>query len=301
MRRFAPLLLLLSLPSAALAAGSGGAAAPAETIPTGQAGGTQPGVGVAPVARLAASARDGVPHITLRVDEPGVRAVSARLVVLRSPGNDVVAAIPATTVRTGRRVEVPWKDGPLAAGRYLVRVHAKDRWGNQLSRPRGATGKAAFVVKAAPAPEPEPQPETPAPSGEGVHPVGGPFTYGDGLGADRGDHVHQGQDMAGAEGTPIRTPTSGTVVSTASQPGGAGFYVVVNADNGYAYFFAHCQKASFTVSEGQAVAAGTQVCRLGTTGASTGPHLHFEIWENGWRTSSKSRPIDPLPFLKSWE
>lgn len=303
MRRLAPLLVILAaMPSAALAQSPGGAAAPAATIPTHRAGGVEPGAGVAPVARLAASVHDGVPEITLRVDEPGVRAVTARLVVLRTPGNAVVAQLPVGAVRTGRRVAVPWKGSALPAGRYVVRVHARDRWGNQLSRPRGATGKTTLTVDAAPRPEPDPAPE-PAPAGPpaaGVFPVAGPVTWGSPFGEDRGSYAHQGQDLAAADGTPVVTPSSGTVVSNGWQAEGAGTYVVVNADNGYSYFFAHCQKGSYGAQEGQAVAAGTQVCRVGSTGRSTGPHVHFEIWENGWRAGSESRPIDPAPFLERW-
>jgi murein DD-endopeptidase MepM/ murein hydrolase activator NlpD len=133
-----------------------------------------------------------------------------------------------------------------------------------------------------------------------VFPVAGPFTYGEGIGADRGDHRHEGQDLAAPAGTPVVAPLAGTVASVAYQRDGAGYYVVLNGTDGRSFFFAHCQKGSFGVSGGQVVTAGTQLCRVGSTGASSGPHLHFEIWVNGWRVSKKSAPIDPLPQLRAW-
>ena len=94
-------------------------------------------------------------------------------------------------------------------------------------------------------------------------------------------------------------PVPGTVAFTDSQPSGAGFYVVLNADDGRAMFFAHCQAQSFSVAPGQRVVAGQGLCRVGSTGASTGPHLHFELWLGGWRDRGGT-VVDPLPQLRAW-
>ena len=289
----------------ALAQDPGGTSAPGSTIETGAAGGVQPGAGVAPIARLSVASpmRAGTPRISVTFDEPGAAWVIARAVVLRVPGNAVVAQVPLGRVPTGRAVQVPWRSGALAPGRYLVRVHARDRWKHQLRRTAGAPGKTSLVVRAAPAPAPAatppapPSAPAPAPSSSGVFPVRGPITYGDGMGAGRG---HQGQDMAAAMGTPVVAPVAGTVVSTTYQASAAGYYVVLNAVNGHSYFFAHLQQGSFAVKEGQSVAAGQLLARVGSSGRSSGPHLHFEQWVDGWRTSAKSRPVDPLPQLRAW-
>jgi murein DD-endopeptidase MepM/ murein hydrolase activator NlpD len=66
------------------------------------------------------------------------------------------------------------------------------------------------------------------------------------------------------------------------------------------FFFAHCQKGSFAVTIGAVVSQGQPVCRVGSTGTSSGPHLHFEIWLGGWRLGPDSHPIDPLPSLQAW-
>jgi murein DD-endopeptidase MepM/ murein hydrolase activator NlpD len=135
----------------------------------------------------------------------------------------------------------------------------------------------------------------------GVFPVAGPHTYGDGFGAARNGHTHEGQDVAAAEGTPIVAPLAGTIVARDYQASAAGFYLTLDATDGRSLFFAHCAKDTFAVALGQVVAAGQQLCRVGHTGDASGPHLHFEIWVGGWRRSAASRPIDPLAQLQAWD
>lgn len=303
MRRVAFSIAFLALgASPALGQDSGGAAAPGGTVKPAKTGGVQPGAGSAPVAHLSVprTVTEGTaPTVRVRFVERGVSWVQARAVVLRSPGNAVAGRAELGRVRTGRAVDVAV--GSLPAGTYVVRVHAHDRWDNQLRRSGVTTGKATFTVRAkpAPAPDPEPVPSSPASPG-GVFPVAGAYTLGDGVGADRGDHSHQGQDISGAAGTPIVAPLGGTIHVTDYQASGAGYYVVLNADDGYAYFFAHCQKGSVAVAAGDVVRAGAGLCRMGSTGRSSGPHLHFEQWANGWRTSKKSTFVNPMPNLRAW-
>lgn len=94
-------------------------------------------------------------------------------------------------------------------------------------------------------------------------------------------------------------PYGATVSSTSFQAQGAGEYVVLDAVDGRSYFFAHCIRGSTAVAEHAAIAAGQQVCQVGSTGTASGPHLHFEIWNGGWRTPG-GFPIDPLPELRAW-
>ena len=135
-------------------------------------------------------------------------------------------------------------------------------------------------------------------------PVAGAYTFGgpDGrFGAQRSGHTHQGQDIAAAEGTPVVAPLAGTVLYVDNQPSAAGWYIVLHTADGRDMFFAHCQSGSIGVAPGAAVTAGQQMCLVGHTGDATGPHLHFEIWVNGWRVSSASTFIDPLPDLQAWD
>jgi murein DD-endopeptidase MepM/ murein hydrolase activator NlpD len=132
---------------------------------------------------------------------------------------------------------------------------------------------------------------------QGAYTFGGPDAR---FGTGRPGHTHQGQDITAAEGTPVVTPIAGTVHWTAYQAGGAGYYVVVAGADGRHYVFMHLQQGSTAVTKGQPVTAGQKVGLVGSTGSSTGPHLHFEIWVNGWWASPASAPIDPLPELQAW-
>jgi murein DD-endopeptidase MepM/ murein hydrolase activator NlpD len=131
----------------------------------------------------------------------------------------------------------------------------------------------------------------------GPHSFGGPEAR---FGAPRGGHTHQGQDILAAEGLSDVAPLAGSIIATGNQPGGAGWYVAEHTSVGFDLFFAHCESESVQVSAGQAVGPGTVLCKLGSTGDASGPHLHFEMWVGGWHAKG-GHPIDPLPYLEAWE
>jgi murein DD-endopeptidase MepM/ murein hydrolase activator NlpD len=152
-----------------------------------------------------------------------------------------------------------------------------------------------------PAPKP-PRPMPIVPTVSGVFPVAGPFTFGGSdarFGAQRSGHIHQGQDVVAANGTPLRAPVSGTVLWTGNQKGGAGIYLVVHGADGRDYVLMHLREHTLSVSTGKVVHAGEQVGEVGATGDASGPHLHFEIWVGGWGTKT-GQPVDPLPQLRRW-
>jgi len=295
-------LLFASSAAVAVAQDPGGVSAPGASVSPSAVGGATPtAANTRPVARLSVRSPvgGGPPQISVRFDEPGVDSVIARMVVLRTPGNAVAARIALGSVRTGRPISVAWPQGSrLAAGQYLVRVHAHDRYSHQLRRLAHASGKSTLLVR--PPPPVVTAPPLPAPSPHGAYPVVGVHSYGELFGAPRKGYTHQGVDILAAEGTPIVSPLGGTVASTGTQSRGAGVYVVLNASDGHAYFFAHCQQGSVGVTTGQVVVTGGAICRMGHTGDATGPHLHFEEWAGGWRVDAGSIPIDPLPQLKAW-
>ena len=175
-------------------------------------------------------------------------------------------------------------------------LHVRGLRGAVLARKASTPGRATLTVRA-PAPAPAPVPD---PAGH-VFPVGGPHTYGDGFGAPRNGYSHQGQDVARRRGHARRRAGRGPISFTDYQAKAAGYYVVEKGADGHDFFFAHCQKASTAVAPDQAVAAGQPLCNVGATGDATGPHLHFEAWEGGWRVDAGSHPIDPLPLLQSWD
>lgn len=89
---------------------------------------------------------------------------------------------------------------------------------------------------------------------------------------------HQGVDLAGPEGTPIYASRTG-VVTAATYGSAAGYYVSINHGDGYSSIYMHMTR--FVVKKGAAVSAGQLIGYMGSTGVSTGPHLHFGISYNG--------------------
>lgn len=94
----------------------------------------------------------------------------------------------------------------------------------------------------------------------------------------RWGRTHTGIDIGAPTGTPIKAAAAGTV-SFSGWKGTLGYLVVLSHGNGIQTYYAHCSK--LLVSKGQTVSKGQLIAKMGSTGRSTGPHLHFEIRVNG--------------------
>jgi murein DD-endopeptidase MepM/ murein hydrolase activator NlpD len=105
----------------------------------------------------------------------------------------------------------------------------------------------------------------------------------------RAPAMHTGLDFRGDIGDPVRVTANGTV-TTAGWSGGYGKMVEVSHGNGFATRYGHM--SSIDVRVGQAVKIGQIIGRLGSTGRSTGPHLHYE-------TRVEGEAVDPLKFLRA--
>jgi len=140
---------------------------------------------------------------------------------------------------------------------------------------------------------------TTAPAGSMIYPVAGAHTFGDGFGAARKGHTHQGQDIMAACGTPLLATRGGTV-KFASTQALAGNYVVLSADDRSTdYVYMHLRDRAL-VKKGDTVVTGQPIGFVGQTGDATACHLHFELWPApGWYTGG--HPVDPLPSLKAWD
>ncbi len=132
---------------------------------------------------------------------------------------------------------------------------------------------------------------TAAPSSGGyVRPVAGPITSGFGyrthpiLGTRR---LHTGIDLGVGYGTPIAAAAGGRVI-LASYYGGYGNTVIIDHGGGISTLYAH--QSRIGVSNGASVSAGQTIGYVGSTGLSTGPHLHFEVRQNG-------TPVNPLNYI----
>src|SRR5215210_5599748 len=120
-----------------------------------------------------------------------------------------------------------------------------------------------------------------------LRPVGG--RVGNGFGAPRkGGRTHTGLDFPVSYGTRIGAAGVGVVEFAGRNTGGYGKLVVVRHRLGYATWYAHMSRIA--VSAGQSVTGGTTLGYVGSTGNSTGSHLHFELRRN-------AVPIDPFPYL----
>ena len=92
---------------------------------------------------------------------------------------------------------------------------------------------------------------------------------------------HSGVDLAGPQGTPIVATRDGTVtMAKTGYNGGNGNYVTINHGDGFSSSYLHMLE-NRQVSKGQSVKAGQIIGYMGSTGISTGPHLHFTIYYNG--------------------
>ena len=98
---------------------------------------------------------------------------------------------------------------------------------------------------------------------------------------------HKGIDFAASTGTPIYAAAAGTVTS-AGYSGKAGNLIIINHGNGLLTYYMHCN--TIFVSAGQKVSKGQNIGQVGTTGNSTGPHLHFQVMSGG-------TPVNPMNYL----
>jgi murein DD-endopeptidase MepM/ murein hydrolase activator NlpD len=101
-------------------------------------------------------------------------------------------------------------------------------------------------------------------------------------------HFHSGIDLAARLGTPLHSAGAG-VVQVASNPNGYGLYVIIVHGGGISTLYGHLEET--LLQTGDRVAGGDAIGLMGSSGLSTGPHLHFEVRRNG-------RPENPLPWLR---
>ncbi|MGH3520552.1 MAG: M23 family metallopeptidase [Haloechinothrix sp.] len=120
-----------------------------------------------------------------------------------------------------------------------------------------------------------------------VKPAEGRFTSGFGA---RWGTSHNGIDIANSIGTPIVSVAKGKVIE-AGPASGFGLWVRVEHEDGTVTVYGHMNE--ILVSPGQQVKAGEKIATIGNRGQSTGPHLHFEVWQGG------SNKVDPLSWLRS--
>ncbi|MEO6913153.1 MAG: peptidoglycan DD-metalloendopeptidase family protein [Candidatus Baltobacteraceae bacterium] len=150
----------------------------------------------------------------------------------------------------------------------------------ELAAQRAAARRAAGIVGSAPE----------GPPGSLAWPVSGTITSPFGMRRNpfgSGLEFHQGLDIAAPTGTTVTAAASGTIIS-AGWYGGYGNYILIDHGGGLSTGYGHLSQ--IFVAAGQNVQRGQAIGAVGSTGASTGPHLHFEVRIGG-------KPVDPAPRL----
>lgn len=134
-------------------------------------------------------------------------------------------------------------------------------------------------------------PEDPAPDTEGPPQFAWPLKVGvvsSGFGP-RGGREHKGLDVAAKTGTPVYAAAPGKVIYSDNKQRGYGNLIIIQHVRGYVTVYAHNRRN--LVDEGERVRQGAQIAEVGSTGRSTGPHLHFEVRAGG----HAKNPLDYLP------
>jgi hypothetical protein len=227
---------------------------------------------------------DGATKATLDLYGGSSSAAGVAVDLLHQPDGAVVAhwdlgPIPAGTVQS-----VIWdatvNGRPAPEGRYEFHV---------------AQAQASSSVRAAAAP--------PAAASflylGHVFPLRGPHTYGDGFGAQRSGHTHQGVDVMADCGQQLVAARGGTVKYRGTHSA-AGNYIVIDGDHtGIDNAYMHLREPS-PLNKGDHVLTGQPIGFVGRTGDATACHLHFEEWSApGWYTGGHA--FDPLADLKAWD
>ncbi len=101
---------------------------------------------------------------------------------------------------------------------------------------------------------------------------------------------HEGIDLTAPRGTAIYATADGTIIQAGYREGGFGKKVLIDHGHGYRTLYGHCDE--ILVQPGQEVSRGEVIARVGSTGLSKSPHLHYEVHVNG-------RPVDPINYYAS--
>ena len=151
-----------------------------------------------------------------------------------------------------------------------------------------ASGEDETGVKYQPTPSDRYLPQTPVSPRGYIWPSQGNITSGYGM---RFGKLHPGVDIAAPLGTPILAAASGVVVFAGWTDRGLGYQVSIRHPDGNVTVYGHNQRV--LVTAGQKVEQGQPIAEMGSTGFSTGPHLHFEIRPGG------RKGVNPMGFLPS--
>lgn len=211
-----------------------------------------------------------VPFETVKTDNPNLFKGDTRIIRKGVPGEERVTEL--VTYIDDVRVSAQ----EISRTRLSEPIQQKTDVGTKSTKVSGASG--SYNVKVSNEGFVWPVP--------GYYNVSSPFGY-------RNRGFHSGVDISGPgiNGKVIVAAKDGVVESATRSSGGLGNHIVINHGGGIKTRYGHCLSNSISVSAGQRVSAGQAIARVGSTGNSTGPHLHFEVLVNG-------SAVNPLPYVR---
>jgi murein DD-endopeptidase MepM/ murein hydrolase activator NlpD len=225
-------------------------------------------------ARERAAAERAATKRTRRLQQATVSVISAKAAEVRSVRDDLAAS--RDTLSSAQSLK--------ASALNDVR-HSREEYLHEVESLAAESAALADAIRAAQGASAGGSTGTGTPSASGfIWPVNGVVVSGFGM---RWGRMHEGIDISASSGTPIWAAATGTVIWSGWR-GGYGNAVVVDHGNGLATLYAHA--SALLVGVGQSVAQGETVALVGSTGNSSGPHLHFEVRVNGVA-------VDPLLYL----
>jgi murein DD-endopeptidase MepM/ murein hydrolase activator NlpD len=223
-------------------------------------------------------------------DQYGVSAAS--IITANSLSNANVIVVGQSLTIPGGAADSSGGQGGQSSTAQLDSATASTPVATQPAAP--ATPAPVATPEPTPAPTPPP---APAASQGFVWPVQGTITQNFGPTSlslepayEGYAHFHQGLDIANSMYTPIHAAGSGTVIFAGWSNSGYGFCVKIDHGNGLVTLYGHMAQQP-SVSVGESVSAGELIGKMGSTGASTGPHTHFAVLKNGVWTN----PLNYLP------
>ena len=215
-----------------------------------------------------------------------------------------IVAEQARLIELARQAEIARQEKEAAEQARQVAADLERQKQASLARQKASAATAAASKSrntntntSVSAPAPARTPEPVVSSGTWTRPASGRFssTYG-GRNIGSGNEFHYGSDIANSVGTPVVSAAAG-IISHAGPMGTYGNVIMVtHSINGQIFTTVYAHLSAINTSVGQSVSKGQLVGKMGSTGRSTGSHLHFEVHEGPWN-GARSNAVNPIRYV----
>jgi murein DD-endopeptidase MepM/ murein hydrolase activator NlpD len=228
----------------------------------------------------------------LVIEKKGLEDEHSKTIEFSKDVENKIVAEQARLIELARQAEIARKKKEAAE---RARQEAADR--ERLAQQKAAAAANANRSKNTRVSTPSVTPEPAVSSGTWTRPAAGRFssTYG-ARNIGSGNEFHYGSDIANSVGTPVVSAADG-IISHAGPMGTYGNVIMVtHSINGQIFTTVYAHLSAINASVGQSVSKGQLVGKMGSTGRSTGSHLHFEVHEGPWN-GSRSNAVNPIRYV----